>query len=229
MCIRDRYVGISKVCADSLEKSSGRNVIPIRNSVDINKFVGLKRVRGACDFYNILMVGRITEDKDYLVMIEAISNLPEPILNRININIAGEGSKLYKEQLVSLIELKKINGKINFLGNHNNIPKLMNESDIFLMTSQNEGLPIALVESIASGLPSIVTNVGGCAEIVNAANCGIVVEPKSAVEITKAIIRLVENTKLLCEFSSNALKHAKEFDVEINKKKYVKLYSSLIK
>ena len=225
----DQYVGISEVCSDSLRNSSGRDVITIRNCVDIKKFEGLTRVRKNKELLNVLMVGRINRDKDYLLMIEAVSQLPDVILNRVKVVVAGEGDPEYKNKIFSLVEQKKLRHKIAFIGNQNNIPALMFEADIFMMTSRTEGLPIALIESIVSGLPSIVTNVGGCPEIVNQYGCGISVEPNDSVKITDAIIKLVNSQDLLAEFSMNALANSNEFDVVVNSAKHMDLYLSIIK
>ena len=163
--IIDKYVGISDICSESLKKSTGENVTTIRNSVDFNKFNNFIRLRSKADQYTILMVGRISEQKDYLTMIEAISKLPKRILDIIEVKVAGEGKEQYKAKLLEIINHKKLEHKIKFIGNQSNIPKLMYEADFFMMTSRWEGLPIALIESVVSGLPSVVTNVGGCAEV----------------------------------------------------------------
>jgi glycosyltransferase involved in cell wall biosynthesis len=225
----NQYVGISDVCAESLKKATKKNVITIRNSVTLSKFEGLTRVRENKSEMVIMMAGRIIKQKDYLLMVQAVSELPTDVLKHITIKIAGEGEAVYKSKITALIEKTGLKNKIKFLGTHSNIPELMYQSDIFLMTSKLEGLPIALIESIISGLPSIVTNVGGCAEVVNEAKCGAVVEPNNSAEISKAITKFVENKSLISELSTNALSHAKEFDVELNNQKHVELYSSLIK
>lgn len=227
--IIDKYVGISDACSESLKKSIGESVTTIRNSVDINKFNNFNRLRSKADQYTILMVGRISEQKDYLTMIEAISKLPKRILDIIEVKVAGEGKEQYKAKLLELISEKKLEHKIKFIGNQSNIPKLMYEADFFMMSSRWEGLPIALIESVVSGLPSVVTNVGGCAEVVNQYNCGISVEPSNPDMLSRALVELVDNEKLITELSSNALKNSQEFNVEINKKKHIELYQALTK
>ena len=75
--------------------------------------------------------------------------------------------------LETKIVMEGLERTIQLLGNRNDVPALLAHSQLFLMSSAYEGLPIALIEATMSGLPCVVTNVGGCREIIEKCQNGV--------------------------------------------------------
>lgn len=226
--IVDEYVGISKACATALSGYTGKNVNVIMNAIADDKFRKYIRVRNREQVITIAMVGRLNIHKDYLNMLQALNLLDETYKNRIRVLIAGEGDKDYKKKLMDFIEQKKLTDTVAFFGVKENIPEFLYQADVFLMSSSTEGLPIALIEATISGLPCIVTNVGGCAEVIENSKNGIVVPPKNSQALADAIIRLINQPKLIEEYSRNAIQSSTQYSISKSAKLHLDLYSSIL-
>jgi|26BtaG_2_1085354.scaffolds.fasta_scaffold02039_5 glycosyltransferase involved in cell wall biosynthesis len=227
--IVDRYIGISEICAEALQNYSGKKVVRIRNAVSINKFSKYRRERVLGGKVVVAMVGRISAQKDYMNMLRAINLLDCNIRNRLKIIIAGEGDITYKEELLYYIKINNLSDLVEFVGIKNNIPKFLYEADIFLMSSSYEGLPIALIEASISGLPCIVTDVGGCSEIIKNSNNGVCVPPHSPQSLAYELTRFLLEDEVLEVFSKNAINNSHIYSIDNAKNLHMNLYTSLIK
>jgi glycosyltransferase involved in cell wall biosynthesis len=96
------------------------------------------------------------------------------------------------------------------------------------MSSASEGLPIALIEAAASGLPCVVTDVGGCREIIESCQNGIVVEPNDPQKFADAIEAIINNAERYSEYSANALLHAQQFSIENAASSHISMYQRLL-
>ena len=77
-------------------------------------------------------------------------------------------------------------------------------ADAFVMSSKSEGLPVSLLQAFSVGLPVVVTDVGGMAEVVRLARAGIVVSATDPAEFASAIIEMASSDAARKEFSKNA-------------------------
>ena len=108
-------------------------------------------------------------------------------------------------------------------------PKLLADSDIILSTSENEGMPIALIEAQLASKPVVATNVGGVAEVVLNNKTGFV-KKKNTQELAKALEKLIDSKALRTVQGKAAKAHAtKAFSVEKMIKAHVSLYKKLSK
>lgn len=102
-------------------------------------------------------------------------------------------------------------------------------SDIYIHPTKADTLPNTLIEAIACGIPCITFDVGGCAEIIQHNENGLVIEPGNAAVFVKNIRYLLDNESLYAGFSQNARRIAEErFDVKTMGKRYFELFKSLI-
>lgn len=109
------------------------------------------------------------------------------------------------------------------------IPKLLAASDVILSTSENEGMPIALIEAQLASKPVVATNVGGVAEVVVNNKTGFVTA-KNTEELAKALQKLIDSKALRASQGKAAKVHAtKAFSVEKMVKAHVSLYKKLTK
>jgi glycosyltransferase involved in cell wall biosynthesis len=133
-----------------------------------------------------LAVGRLVVQKDYPNLLNAMQQLKE---RNCVLLIAGDGP-LEAELRARCAYLGLSN--VKFCGVRQDISGLYNAADAFVMSSEWEGLPMALLEAAAMRLPTVATDVGGNAEIVSEGETGYLVPPKNSSELGAAMLRLMD-------------------------------------
>lgn len=169
---------------------------------------------------SICFVGRLSQEKNLLNLLNALKMLP------CTINIIGSGPQLYELQKFS----SKHNINANFLGNipNHQLPEILNEHEIFILPSLWENMPKALLEAMACGLPVIGTNVEGIKEVIKHGENGILCETNSE-SMREAILNLMENEELKKKISKNARRTIEEhFSLDSIMKKELELYLKLL-
>jgi len=119
----------------------------------------------------IIMVARFSAQKDYPLLLKAIRDLGSNI--PFKVDLVGDGPLL--GSTIELASRLNILDKVNFLGDRADVPTLLNNSDIFVLTSNWEGFPISILEAMRAGLPVIASDVGGCNEAVINGSTGFLV------------------------------------------------------
>mgnify|MGYP001201877871 FL=1 len=135
----------------------------------------------------IVFVGRLTRIKrpDRLVatMTLVLERLPDAILV-----IAGEGERLEETQRYA----EPLGDSVRFLGWRSDLSTVYAAADCAVLTSDNEGMPVTLLEAAAAGIPSVTTAVGSASEVVIDGVTGFVVEPDASA-LAEALVRLLAN------------------------------------
>lgn len=226
-CI-DRQIAISDICAKSLREYSGRPVELIFNAVDEAKIEKKASFDVQGDVVKAIAVGRIHPQKNYALLVDAVAALSAEARNRFVLRIAGEGPEPLVNTLRAKIQRLKLEKNIILLGNRSDIPSLLQESHLFIMSSAWEGLPIALLEATVTGLPCVVTDVGGCAEVIKMGGHGMVVPPNDCVALSNAIEQLIRTPSLLLDFATRAQSKGDEFSIRRACAEHVSLYEEAI-
>jgi len=160
-----------------------------------------------------LAVGRLVPAKDYFNLIEAVNILKNNFEN-FKVLIAGEGTlrKTIEEKINEL----KLENNIILLGRRNDISDLLQYADAFVMSSAWEGLPIAILEAATYELPSVVTNVGGCKEIIVNNKNGFIVPPKNPKSLANAMFKMMTiDKKQRAKFAAiNLLKIEQTYNID---------------
>jgi len=135
-----------------------------------SKNVQLKNINLNFEQPTYIFVARVGYQKDHQTFFEALSGLSE-----INIIFVGEGTD--SDCFINNFYFHAVDfrGNVNFLGQRADVHNLMRQADYFVLISRYEGLPISIVEAMSIGLVPIVTDVGGCSEIVQS-NCGYLID-----------------------------------------------------
>jgi glycosyltransferase involved in cell wall biosynthesis len=97
-----------------------------------------------------------------------------------------------KDKLEKYAKSLGLDGSIHMPGRRSDIPQVMKTCDCFVMSSLAEGMPLSLLEAMSSGLPCLVTGVGGIPEVINSDDVGIVVESANADALADGMMRYVE-------------------------------------
>ncbi|CAH7388112.1 conserved hypothetical protein [Vibrio chagasii] len=224
-------IGISEKCSSVLcgilLKSS--RVVTIFNAVDIKRLSIKKEITSLPKTQRkILAVGSLTEQKNYELMINVFSSLKRLVNDDLHLYIAGEGSKVYTDKIINLIQKLDLNNNVTLLGNRNDVPEIMRECDLFLMTSKWEGLPIALIEAQVLGLPSLVTNVGGCSEVIELTGGGTIVDLGDSESITLELSRYFNDSIYYQKVKDNLADYGSTLDISCSLKKHVSEYSKCL-
>lgn len=215
------YVGISDLCAQALQERTRKNVIRIDNGVDSRKFRGSDLPKEG-SILKLVSVGSLIEQKNHEFLVDVICKIKD---RDIILQIAGEGP--FRTEIENKIKREDLCKKVKLLGNVSDMASLYSSSDIFVMSSRWEGLPISQIEAAMSGLPMIVTNVGGCAEVVNRLKNGVVIDELSVEKFAEGLIYLIDDEHYRKSCIENARVNSKVFDIRHSVSSHIKLYSSV--
>ena len=164
-------------------------------------------------------VGRITKDKGYHILNEAVLRLKS--IPNVKYIIVGDGDYLsvMKEKLKDMID----NNQVFLLGYQSNIPQI-------LLPTLHETLSIALLEASQASLALIASDTGGVPEIIQNNYNGVLVEPGNIKELSESMLNLTKNQSLVKLYGSNAkLKIKDKFSSEVILNKLDNVYKSLLK
>ena len=156
----------------------------------------------------LLSVGELSKRKNHEVVIKALSLIKNKNLVYI---IAGSGG--LKEQYIKLSKKLELDHQIILLGNRTDIPELCKISDIFIHPSIREGLGIAPLEAMASGLPLISSNVNGIKDYAKNGITGYCIKPNDVHGLASAIIKLITSPELSEKYSHNNSKECVKFGI----------------
>lgn len=160
---------------------------------------------------NILLLSNLRKEKDHLNFLHAFASIKDK-LESYNVKVFFAGMYWqddYYKQLNDFIHENQISDYIQFLGSINNVSELLSNSDIGVICSVFEGLPVSLLEYGLAGLPVVVTNVGQCAEVVDNGNAGIVVPPSDPQALAEALLTYIHKPEMRESFGVK-LKHRVE-------------------
>ena len=213
--LADSIIAISKKSKKSLEKIMiNKNKIKLIYNpylLNNNKF---KKNNNNNNLFNILCVGRLTKQKNFILVIKAINVLVKQYPNII-LTIVGDGP--LKKDLI-----KSANKNIKFLKWTNNIKKYFLKSDLFILSSYYEGLPNALIEAAYYNIPSISTDCSGAKDILLNNKGGYIIRINNLVELKEKIIIVMNKYKDAKKKASYAKKNVSNYSI-LNCDKYYQL------
>ena len=125
-----------------------------------------------------------------------------------------------------LIKDKGLEESVLLLGYRKDIPDLMRVSDIALSSSKREGLPVNLLEAMATGLPLIVSNCRGNRDLVEDGKNGYIAENSAVDEFIVAITRILDDTVLYKQLSQCSLISSEKYSLERVEVKMKEIYSN---
>jgi glycosyltransferase involved in cell wall biosynthesis len=194
-----RLIAVSEAVARSARVSLGslRRLVVVRNGVDLARFDdpclpsrdAMRRALGLPpDAPVALCVARLSPEKDVAAFLEAAALVPETAANFL---VAGDGP--LRPSLEQQIELLRLKDRARLLGARQDIPALLRAADVLCVPSREEGLGLAAVEAMASGLPVVATRVGGLPEVVTDGETGLLVAPGDRAALAAALTGLLSS------------------------------------
>ncbi len=222
----DSIVVLSQKWFTFFSKSLGlSNIVVINNIVEK---VEHNIQKADTDIVKMLFLGAIGERKGIFDLLDVVSRHKNELRNKIKILIGGNGEI---DRLKNFIEKNDVADCVEYVGwvSGDRKSELLQECDVVVLPSYNEGLPIVLLEAMANGKPSITTNVGGIPEIVETGANGVVFEPGDKTAIYNAIKLFIDNPQLIKQYGAEGLKRVEKFYPDSVKAQLENLYMQLLK
>jgi len=197
----------------------------IRNGLDIGGFVPPEREARNLNSILIGSAGRLSPEKGFPYLIEALSVVRKAGLDA-RLIVAGEGRE--RRRLEELIEKLGLSTFVQLPGYCADMTGFLRKIDTFVVSSLTEGTPMCVLEAIRAGTPIIGTNVGGIPEMLAHGHGGIVVEPGNVSELARAIQLTARDAVGSRERARTAHNHIKrKYDRSVMAKSYCALYTSI--
>lgn len=221
---------IVKDCQLLLIKGEGVNLNYFKPIQDKLEKDGLRKTLfGVTDNVIVLMVARLIKEKGIIEYCNSASILRKKYSNVKFIFIGdidyGNPSHLSEEELLAL----KTQGDVEFIGYQDDPKPFFAASDIYCLPSYREGLPVTVMEAMASGLPIVTTNVPGCRDTVDEGINGYKVPSKNVDQLVDRLEKLIDDPVLRQHMGqSSRNKAVKEFSVERIIEQHIQLYVSIL-
>jgi glycosyltransferase involved in cell wall biosynthesis len=170
----------------------------------------------------IVMVGRLWEQKNPMCLLLASKLLLEKYDN-IEIDFIGDGD--LRVEMQAYIDLHKLSNKVKILGWSNKVEKLLPSYDLFVLPSLWEGMPLAILEAQACGLPAIVSDIPGNADLVIDGVNGLLFETNNHIQLFKLIEKMYLTDDFRLKLSNKARDIVcQSFSSEIRNNMVIELY-----
>ncbi len=181
---------------------------------------------------NILACGRITAQKGYDKLLLAFSQIANDYLTW-DIDICGkddmDDSANYRQYLESIIQEHNLENRVHFIGFHSDIERVMQEHSIFCLSSENEGFPNVLSESMAMGCTCVSYDiVTGPREIIIDGLDGLIVENQDIDMLAKALSKVMNDKDLRYQYGLKAIGDIKRYERDVVMDKWEDLLSNII-
>jgi N-acetylgalactosamine-N,N'-diacetylbacillosaminyl-diphospho-undecaprenol 4-alpha-N-acetylgalactosaminyltransferase len=201
-----------------------KKIFVIYNPIDIDE-IKSKRIEEIENqwlknniFLTIITVGRLEKPKNQELLITAFKMVAEKIPNS-RLIIIGEGN--LRNELKILVSRFRIDDKVEFTGYRQNPFAYMARADLFTLSSDTEGFGNVIIEAMACGCPVISTDCpSGPGEIITSGENGILTEPANMEDLSKAMIKLLQNNTIREKMIKNAYKRAEDFSLNKILKQY---------
>ncbi len=200
----------------------------IYNGIDTDKFYPNATNNGNANI-KVICSARLIKRKGQDTLIKAIGHLKETKNIQIKCDLVGDGDE--KENYKKLVNDLNIRDLINFTSSvsRKDIINNYNLADIFVLPSYNEGMSNAVLEAMACGLPIVVTDVGGTAELLSEGENGFVFEKGNYKELALILEKLYNNQQMRIDMGQKSRQKAINFKWENIGNEYIKTFENIVK
>ena len=190
------------------------------SEVKISKEEKRKELGLPKDAIVLTSVGELNQNKNHQVILRAMAQLKN---NNLYYIIAVKGDNA--DNLLSLAKELGLENNFNLLGQRTDIPEIYKASDICCFPSIREGLPVAVMEAMAAGLPIVSGDNRGSRDLCENSINGFLCSPFSTTDFANAINTVITDINLSNQISQNNYSAASQFDVGIINKQMLEFYS----
>ncbi|MRI80794.1 glycosyltransferase [Aerococcaceae bacterium DSM 109653] len=172
------------------------------------------------DDFVILSVGELNKNKNHRAIIKALGLIQNPHIHYL---VCGQGE--LKEELNQLAKEQQISGQVKFLGFRDDIQNVFKGADLFVFPSFREGLSVALMEAMASGLPVVCSDIRGNNDLIDQSRGGFLFDPRNEKELKDSIVKAYEQPELLKAQTEYNFEKINEFSLKVVSKEMKRIYS----
>jgi len=241
----DRVVAVSDPVMREIQKhgTASKKVVKILNGIDVDRFINtgnrarLKEELGIPENARVIgTVGRLSEEKGHMHLFEAAVTVMERC-PKVVFLVVGDGPlrPYLEEKSKEFADTARVKTGISetpfiFAGVRQDMPAIYSIMDIFILPSLNEGLPMVLLEAMASQKPVIATNVGAVPKVIENGYSGILVPPGDIESLAEAIIDLLSNPRKAGVFAAHARERVEqEFSSKRMAERYIEVYKDVLR
>jgi glycosyltransferase involved in cell wall biosynthesis len=233
--LTDAFVAVSPTTADAARASRDvdeRKLRVIPNGIDVTRFQRNEASRRASrrelgipeDAWVVGTVGRLAPEKNQVILVQALS---EWLGARTRLVIVGEGRQ--RETIERAIGAAGVGEWVHLTGARQDVPQLLASFDVFALPSISEGLPLVLLEAMATGLPVVASDVGGIPDVVADGITGFIVPVRDETALRERLVSLAATPSLAIEFGDHARDLAHErFSLDAMSQAYMALYEEML-
>ena len=200
--ITDAFVAVAKSHGDYLRDEEGfpaEKIHVIANGIDTDRFqpiddlLGLRReLNLSIDAPTVGIVAALRPEKNHEMLLRAIKRVRDR-LSDVQLLIVGDGPE--REGLESLAKFLGLAETVQFLGNREDIPRVVAAVDVFALASHIEANPVSILEAMACGKPAVATDVGSVHEMVQDGQTGYLVPAGDVEAMANRLIDVLENPR----------------------------------
>ena len=203
-----KLIAVSQAAAQRLRQLlPDADIVMIPNGIKTQEFAPIVRERDG--YVRVLFVGGMGKLKGENDLIQALG-LAAKRAPQLRISLLGHGA----EGVATLCDECGIHSHIEHLGPvpHAERAQFFRNADIFVLPSYGEGMPMAVLEAMAAGLPVIATHVGGIPELITHGAEGFLIRPGDIQDLAERIVRLANDQNLRSQMGQLALKKVQQFE-----------------
>ena len=178
----------AKAIEDTLRRAPYMKNHPIKLIYNGVSIPALSPPNAEDEYFTITSVGSLLPRKGFDLLIRALDYLPQDLLRRTRLCIIGSGPE--EENLRRLISESKVRDAVTLHGSSVYPQDIVQESDLFVLLSLNEGVPNAVLEAMAVGVPVLVTPAGGLGEIIQDDVNGFLMDDTSPTAVAERLRNL---------------------------------------
>lgn len=222
-----------KYLIDLYGETAEEKVSVVRCGIDVNSFNFSSIEDRNKEEKTIISVGRLCDIKGFQYLVEAMNILINENNNKnLRCVIVGEGES--RNKLTKLIHKFRLSNFVELPGafSQEKLQKLLKEGDVFVLPSivtnngNKDGIPVVLMEAMATGIPIVTTDVSGLPEIAIDTKTALVVSPKDAKGLAAAIEKMLRDRELTLQLRENARKLVeKQYNIKTNALEVAKYFS----
>jgi glycosyltransferase involved in cell wall biosynthesis len=216
----------------SRRMANKKKLFCIQNGIELDSFVNSlaiapnatawQRIRGRPVVGTVGSLFPVKAPETFVrVAAQVLARRPETLFVHVGDGPLRERMKVVGQQL-------GVQDSLLFLGERQDVPQLLAAMDVFVSTSHSEGMPNAVMEAMAAGLPCVVTDAGGCRELVVDGHTGFVVPLCDEEALVDRILRLLENAAMRRQMGFSGRNRIEAFDAIRMAKKYEKVYQQVL-
>jgi glycosyltransferase involved in cell wall biosynthesis len=214
-------------------------VLLLPNGIDLSRVdtqlsqaAAKERLGYAADDFLIGCIGRLEEQKGHANIIHALGLMletaSEDLRRRMRLLIIGDGR--LRGELERVAAATGVSDEVRFAGSRSDVAEILRSLDLYVMPSLWEGLSLAMLEAMAAGLPVIISDVGGAAEVLGDGEFGIRVPPGDVAALASAVMVLVQEEAERRRLGAAAQRRVREhYDLRERVARLEAVYETLLK